>query len=59
MIQERKPMARTPSKSSPVFKPQGRGASRAMLRERGVKGKTADAQRNRRGVFRLWITGLK
>ena len=39
-IQERMPMAKTPSKTSPVFKPEGRGAS---------SGDVARARRERQG----------
>jgi hypothetical protein len=36
-------MAKTPSKISPVFKPEGRDASRAMLPAQEAKGKAAAA----------------
>jgi hypothetical protein len=42
-IQEMMPMAKSPSKNSPVFKPEGRGASRAMLPARSPKGTAAAA----------------
>jgi len=42
-IQEMTPIAKPPAKDSPGFKPEGRGASRAMLPAQGAKGKAAAA----------------